>query len=86
MTLIKAVIRSLTSLLTTIVWNTYSIKIDTTSDVSRACFVCYDPDTWVKPVSDLKRMVKKNPAVQELIDRMELVEVESDNNFNQMIN
>lgn len=29
------------------VWRRYGLKIDHTSDVARACFLCHDPDVWI---------------------------------------
>jgi hypothetical protein len=53
-------------------WKKYARRIDNTSDVSRACFVCYDPDAWIKDDFRLKELIKKNPMLDKMIDRLDL--------------
>ena len=52
----------------------YGIKPDSTSDISRGCLICYDPEAWILPNNklpaelQLQKMISKNPMLQKLID------------------
>ena len=49
----------------------YGIRPDATQDPSRACFICHDPIVWVSQEVHLEKMIKKNPAVGELINKLD---------------
>ena len=49
------------------------LEADNTPDLARACFVCHDPEAWIKPKSPLQRMIAKTPAVQLLIDSLDCI-------------
>jgi len=53
-------------------WKTFACEIDNTSDISRACFVCWDPEVWICQDEYLKTLSKKNPALNKLIETLDL--------------
>jgi hypothetical protein len=59
-----------------------ALDLDKTSDISRACFLCHDPDVWRKgkrtrEQQTLYDMTIKNPALDQLIKSLDLVVYDS---------
>ena len=56
-------------------WRYFSIKVDKTSDITRAYFLSHNPLVWNNKGNDLDRMIKKHAIVKELVERFHLEEV-----------
>lgn len=53
----------------------YGLQADNTSDISRACFLCHDPEVWISNEVQHQYLQKKYPMVKELTERLDLVTV-----------
>jgi len=50
----------------------YGFPVDNTKDISRACFLCCDPDVWISKEVKLAYLEKKNPVISDFVERFEL--------------
>jgi hypothetical protein len=53
----------------------YGYEVDSTPDISRACFLCHDPNVWISNEVKLMILEKKNPYITELKERFQLVAI-----------
>jgi hypothetical protein len=50
----------------------FGLKPDSTSDISRAAFVCHDPLVWISDEVKLMILERQNPHITELKNRLKL--------------